>query len=479
MTGAPTPRLEVIDLCFRHAGQHQPILNGVNLTLEPGEAVLVAGATGSGKSTLLNCLAGISPEHTGGALQGQICYDGQDIHAWSIRQRSREMGIVLQNVETQLFTDRVWDELVFGLENWNLPPATLLPLAETSLDTFGLTALRHRSINRLSAGQKQRLLLAALLALQQPLLLLDEPFAYLDQAGIEQLLALLKQRKQQGQSILLIEHRWELARELCDQTYFVKQGHLVQGAIPELDLEIAIEAADQPATPPSLCPAATGGSAPSLQTHQLQWADYPPYPDLTLAPGDCLLLSGSNGCGKTTLLRLLVGLLKPTTGQIVLNGQTVTHWSVTRRAKSIGLVLQNPNHQLFAESVAAEVQPPGSSTQLADWLLTQLQLAPLAGRHPQGLSQGQKRRLALAAVLARQPAVCLLDEIMVGQDPTSLALMVAVLRVYIEQGGMLLVTAHDARVAPALGAQVLTLPDTEKNEERETRNGSQWISSLR
>ena len=127
------PQLQVIDLCLTHIGKSQPTIEGVNLTVEPGEIILIAGATGSGKSTLLNCIAGISPEHIGGKLNGHIFYQGKDLHDSTIRQRSQYFCILLQNVETQIFTDRVWEELVFGLENWNVEPNQIQVLGESAL----------------------------------------------------------------------------------------------------------------------------------------------------------------------------------------------------------------------------------------------------------------------------------------------------------------------------------------------------------
>jgi energy-coupling factor transporter ATP-binding protein EcfA2 len=117
-----SPLIEVIDLSFRHPGNSQSTIEGVNLTIYPGEIILIAGATGSGKSTLLNCLAGITPSHTGGELKGTISDQGTDIGSWSVRQRSQYFCTILQNVETQIFTERLWEEFVFGLENWNIPP---------------------------------------------------------------------------------------------------------------------------------------------------------------------------------------------------------------------------------------------------------------------------------------------------------------------------------------------------------------------
>ena len=453
------PLLEVADLAFTYVGQKQPTLKGVHLTLQARELVVLAGATGSGKSTLLNCLTGIAPEHTGGNLSGQVVYRGREISHWSIRQRSQAMGVMLQNVETQLFTDQVWDEVVFGLENWNLPPGEIQSLAQAALDEFNLAAQQAWRIGQLSAGQKQRLLLACLLTRHQEILILDEPFAYLDAAGVSLLLDLLHQRVRQGQAILLIEHRLELLRPLCDRAYRIDDGQISPWTLSEQkQAHPALKEADAMETSsPAHAFTARVESNLILQTHDVSWGGYPAFPDLRIHPQEVVLLKGDNGCGKTTLLKLLSGLLKPTTGQLDLLAHDVTRWSVVKIAQLVGFVLQNPNHQLFADSVQSEVMQPSVSPDQAEALLVQMNLKHCADKHPHALSQGQKRRLALAAVLARQPRICLLDEIMVGQDPTSLSLMLQTLKTFTDRGGTLIFTSHDPGVAKVLTPRVISL----------------------
>ncbi len=442
-----TPLLKVVDLSFTHVGQAQPTIQGVSLTLNPGELVVLAGATGSGKSTLLNCLTGIAPEHTGGKLSGQVFARGKEITSWSIRDRSQRMGILLQNVETQIFTDQVWEELVFGLENWNLPPGDIQALAQSALTEFDLVTQRDWTIRQLSAGQKQRLLLACLLTRQPDILLLDEPFAFLDTAGVQLLLHLLQKRVQQGQAVLLIEHRLELLKDVCDRIYKIESGRV--GLMESTSIPAQPVAERQP------LPAKDGPVV--LQTENLSWGGYPPFPDLQVRAGEIVLLKGENGCGKTTLLKLLSGLLKPSTGRLDMLGRDVTRRSVVQISRSLGFVLQNPNHQLFAESVEAEVMQPGVDTERAKRLLEELNLSHCAEKHPHALSQGQKRRLALGAVLVREPQICLLDEIMVGQDLTSLGLMLQALRAFTQEGGTLIFTSHDPGVVAVLNPYVLAL----------------------
>lgn len=442
------PLLGITDLSYTHVGGSQPAIVNIHLTLYPGEIVLIAGATGSGKSTLLNCIAGISPTHSGGTLTGEIQYNDESILAWSVQQRSRILGIVLQNVETQLFTDQVTEELAFGLENLNLSPDQIRALTNAALQEFGLESQRNWFITQLSAGQKQRLMLACVLAMNQPILLLDEPFAYLDRDGGELLLRLLKHRAAQGQSILLVEHRLDLVRDVCDRIFHFDAGHLVEGS-----REWKVESGEKIDSIRS--------SSLILQTRNVSWSGYSTFPDLEIYQGETVLLKGDNGCGKTTFLKLISGLLKPSTGTIEILGRNTRKQRVVDIARIVGFVLQNPHHQLFGESVRQELLQPEVTVPAAEQMLKQLRLSDRADQHPQSLSQGQKRRLALGAVLVRQPQLCLLDEITVGQDPQSLWLMLDVLRNFTQQGGTLILTSHDPQVAECLNARVIEIKSGE------------------
>ncbi|ESA38690.1 abc transporter atp-binding protein [Leptolyngbya sp. Heron Island J] len=441
------PVIQIENLSFTYANATQHVLCDINLTLKPGEIVVVAGATGSGKSTLLNCIAGIAPTHIGGTLTGTIHCQGQDIETWNVCQRSHRIGTLLQNVETQIFTDNVYDEVVFGLENLATPTQRIPALTQAILQEFDLQAQTDRPIARLSAGQKQRLIIACVLAMGQPALLLDEPFAYLDQTTSHLLLNLLKQRAAQGQAILIVEHRLDLVQTICDRTLHIHQTHLHPGP-PTL-------AAPLPSSPTPPLPSSPIPLSPLLQTNSLTLYPYPSYSDITLYSGETVLLKGDNGSGKTTLLRMISGLVKPTAGSIELLECSIARKRIVEIAQTVGFVLQNPNHQLFADTVQQEVQQPGILASTADRILVQLNLKERAEQHPQSLSQGQKRRLALGAVLARQPRLCLLDEITIGQDTQSLQLMLNLLQTFTRSGGTLLLTSHDPAVAKALNAKIM------------------------
>jgi energy-coupling factor transport system ATP-binding protein len=443
------PLLTISDLTFTYSNQSHPTLNHVNLTLHPGEIILISGATGCGKSTLLNCLAGISPTHVQGELTGNILVKDQVLNEESVRDRAHYFGVLLQNVETQIFTDTVWEELGFGLENLNISSDRIPLMIDHCLSEFGLSSKARWQIDRLSAGQKQRLVLACLLIMGQSILLLDEPFAYLDKSNCNQLRQLLRDRATQGQGILIVEHRFDLVRDLCDHAFYFEEGCLKKGTPNYFSLFYSPLQLDSNIRSPQ--------ETLVLETDNLSWGGYPSFPNLRLYQGEIILLQGENGCGKTTLLKLLSGLLKPQTGSWWLFGKKATGRPITDLARTVGFVLQNPEHQLFGESVEAEVKQAGISETISNRWLEQLNLAQLRDRHPQSLSRGQKRRLTLAAVLARQPTVCLLDEITVGQDPRSLQLMLTGLDLFAQEGGSAIVTSHNPQVAQLLQAKIIKI----------------------
>jgi energy-coupling factor transport system ATP-binding protein len=434
--------ISVEGLGFQPPGRNDWVLKDAHLTLAPGEIVLVAGPTGSGKSTLINAIAGIVPLHTGGRLVGGVFYEGIPLAGLGVRERARRIGTVLQNIELQMFTDVVCEEVAFGLENLNVPRHEIERRIGETLAAFGLAAQRDWPLHRLSAGQKQRLVLGCVLAMGQRALLLDEPFAYLDRAGSALLVELLVERARQGQGIVVVEHRLDLVAPIAHRLYHCSDGTLAEGPPPLPAVPVTHQNAPAP-------------GAPVLVARGLSWGGYPAFADLEVSAGETVLLKGDNGSGKTTLLRLVSGLLKPTTGAVRVGDRDLTGLDAARRAAEIGFVLQNPNHQLFADSVEGELAQPGVPADLARALLERLTLVPQRSQHPQSLSQGQKRRLALGAVLARRPKVLLLDEITVGQDPGSLALMLAVLRDFTAGGGALVLTSHDPQAAAALGARVV------------------------
>lgn len=439
--------IRVRNLGCRYPHQEEPALVDLDLHLGPG-AYLISGATGSGKSTLGLILAGAIPHLIRGELTGTVEVAGMHPAQVPVRQLARRVGLLLQNVESQMFTDRVADEVAFGLENLALPPREIIRRLEEELARVGAEGLRDRRLATLSAGERQRVMLAALLALGQEVLILDEPLAYLDRAAAQALLDVVARLSARGTTCLLLEHRREAVRPVIGEEVCLHRGRRV----PRLPAA--------PLPPPLPGDAPHGEVVLSLNQVSFGWQQGRPlFRELSLEAraGHSLVLLGDNGAGKTTLLRLAVGLLSAEAGEVLLLGRPLRRRRPGPLPREAALVLQNPHHQLRLPTVWEEVAWGAVNAEVAAAEMAALGLHGLESRHPQALSSGQKRRLTLAAALARRPRVLLLDEPTVGQDDGSLALMLSRLKDFVTQGGALITATHDRRAARVLAQSVLLL----------------------
>jgi len=438
--------LRVDNISYEYSGTGSKVLDQANLELKQGEIVLLSGPTGSGKSTMALLAAGILQRHGQGLCHGSITLGGRDVTSIIPRDLARELGILFQNVDLQLFHDRVTEDIAFGPENLGFSPESVSICLERELSRFDLCSYRDREISTLSGGYRQRVAMAGMIAMGQGYLILDEPLAFLDRSAGQSLVNLLGQIKQRI-GVLLIEHRTDLVKAVADRVLHLSNGEVLPGSPPASANNF-------------FC---YGPGGPEVMRAQEASYRFPKYEvsvlkgcTLTLRQGISHVLLGDNGCGKTTLLKVLAGLINPLMGSVEL---------VASKSKGkgpfqgVGLVLQNPDHQLFMPTVAEEVQTFARQKSLAGQLLEELHLDPFAARHPQSLSRGQKRRLALAAILAQRPRVLLLDEPTVGQDPESLKLMLIALHRFVSEGGCLLSATHDYHAGRALGQVVWHMGD--------------------
>lgn len=420
-------------LSCRYPQQAAPALRDLTLTLaEPG-VYLVSGPTGCGKSTLGLILAGAIPHVIRAEVAGTVQVAGQEPASTPLPHLARQVGLLLQNVDSQMVTDRVEDEIAFGLENLAVPPAEMKSKCLTALRLVEGEPLLHRRLDTLSAGERQRVMLAALLVLGQRVLILDEPLAYLDRQASARLLRLLQALAQQGILCLVLEHRRSLVLPLARQEICLAEGLLLPAPPDPPRLRLRQVTFAWPAAPPCLL---------SLS--------------LEVRAGQSLVILGDNGAGKTTFLKLLAGLYRPQEGTITVH--TEQPGRLWRRPQNhLALVLQNPVQQLRLPTVAQEVAWGAASPAAVAREIAALGLTGLEDRHPHSLSSGQKRRLTLAAALAREPQILLLDEPTVGQDDANLTILLHRLADYVQAGGTLITATHDVRAASSLGQQVLVL----------------------
>ncbi len=448
-------------------------LDGLDLHVAPGEFVLLTGPSGCGKSTLIRCLCGLIPQALAARMSGRVIVDGHDTRQRSLAELGAAVGVVLQDPSTQLFNLTVDDEVAFAPRNRGLPRPEVARRVDWALEASGITALRGREVHSLSGGEQQRLAIAAVLALEPRVLLLDEPASCLDVRGTRQVMATLARLSAAGLTILIAEHRLGEVARLARRTLVMDQGRVVaDGPTPEVlgrrellsrlglrrpalepqdDWAALLEPAPPPPGPPLI--ELQGVEAGYGRSAVLQGVD------LKLYPGEMAALVGDNGSGKSTLAQVLAGLLQPRRGRIRVDGG--------RRlppGRGIGLLFQDPQQQLFCDTVEEEVafgpRNWGSfAPESLEAVLAATGLAGLRERSVWALSLGEQQRTALAAVLALGPSLAILDEPTVGQDWRHLSAFMDLLAALNRAGRAILVITHDYKLVHHYARRILLLRD--------------------
>ena len=440
--------IELKNVNFSYDGKTR-ILENVNIALNYGEVNLVSGHSGEGKSTLLYIISGIIPNITDGKLSGEVLLNGEEIKGKRLGEVCRKVGVVLQNADEQIIQKTVEDEIAFGCENLAFSPEKISKQIDTVCRLMKLD--QSWQSRKLSGGQKQRLITASTLAMGQKIVILDEPLANLDTAGAEMLMSTLKSLAKAGYCIIVIEHRLDVVLPFVDKVFHVGNKSVNKITDRENYLkEQSTEIEDACST--------FSGTLPVFSLSDVAFSvkerDILNGVSFDILKGSRAVLLGENGCGKTTLLRLISRLEKPTRGVIMQNiddkfGQK--NKQSKKWYQKVGVVYQNPDYQLFMPTVEKEIKFGAKSHEYADEIAEKFGVKQLYARHPQSLSEGQKRRVSIAAVVATDPEVLILDEPTVGQDYKGLCEMVEVLnRIHEETHNTMITVTHDCRCAAAL-----------------------------
>ena len=474
--------LEVRQLSFTYPNAASPALGGVSFAVEPGAFWALCGPSGSGKSTLLRLLKpGLALNgETGGAVR----FDGEDLRSLDRRRAAAEIGFVGQNPAAQLVTDKVWHELVFGMESLGVPQAEMRRRAAETAAFFGIEPLFHRRTDALSGGQMQLLNLAAVMTLRPKLLLLDEPTAQLDPIAAEEfLLALQKTARELGTAVLLCEHRLEHVLPLCGGMLVLEEGRVLCGgdvpsvgafllasehpfslALPtamrvhgsvqtDLPCPVSVQQgrdflcaylADHAAEPLPVLPPPAEEKAAALEAKEVffRYAKdaAPVLHDFSLAafPGELLCVLGGNGAGKTTALRVLAGQLSPQQGRV-------------RRAGTAAFLPQDPTLLFLKNNLSADLKAaaPDADEKDVERIVALCCLQGLLERHPFDLSGGEQQRAALAKLLLTKPDILLLDEPTKGFDAAFKAEFAALLLELRAQGVCVVMVSHDVEFCAA------------------------------
>lgn len=490
--------LEIKDLCCRYLSRKKDTLKHVNLSIQEGEMVLIAGRSGSGKSTLIKSITGLLDEEEG-HLSGEILLQGKNLRAMSPEDIGLLVGTVYQTPDDQLFAMTVADEVGFALENRGEEPAIIAAEVKRALEKTGLSGFEERSIHALSGGQRQRLALASILVTHPKLLILDEPVSQMNPQGVKDFLELLVSlNREDHMTILVVEHRVnELARyfpRICCmyEGQFVYDGkteeawnalgdteayglrepqavklsrllHLpkISGHVNEVAREIqqaALPLAVHVERKESISQAPVILEGKNLH-YRYEGAEKETLHGVNfqIHKGTINALMGFNGAGKSTLMNLLSGLDAPSSGEILLLGKPAQ-----KQRHHIGYMRQEADLMLLTDSVEEELSwnNPSLTEEELDQLLTKLHLRHYRRDFPLALSKGQRLRVVFGAMLARKDNdLLLLDEPTTGQDQKSLKEIKELLLYAASEGRTVFFCTHDIELATELADQILLLKE--------------------
>ncbi len=521
-TGGPIVVFERVT--YTHFEKTEPALIDVSLSIQRGSFTLLVGPSGSGKSTLCQLLNGVIPHLLGGKLDGEVVVDGLPTTQTPVKDLAQSTGLLFQDPEWMFATLQVEDEVAFGPENLCLPVEEVARRVDEALDYVDLDPLRKNLVWALSGGQIQKLGLATVLAMQTPLIVLDEPTANLDPAATHAVHQMILRLRSEGRTVVLVTKDLDEFIAQADDMIVLAGGRvLAQGTprrvIAEKGLELLelgvwlpepteiglqlhrrglLPAGEVPLTVEEAANALTGLLSPQgirfkepdreiekpahpgealVTARDVRFAYGPKTQALRgvsfeIRQGEILAIVGQNGAGKSTLSKLLVGLLKPAGGELILFDRPARKWRVQDLANKIALVFQNPEHQFLCDTVEEElsysllaqgVEDPAEIERRVQAMLQRLELADVAQSHPFALSAGAKRRLGVATMLVGGHArLLIVDEPTYGQDKRMTDRLMQLIDGLRQEGITVLMITHDMRLVDAYVERAIVMADGEK-----------------
>ena len=493
--------LKINSFSYRYQSRESFTLNNIELSLKPGEMLLLAGRSGCGKSTLIKAISGLLGSDGAGESKGSIYLQNEDITTWPPEKIGQLVGTVYQSPDDQLFAMTVADEVGFALENQGLEPELIAAKVSETLALVGLEGFEEYSIHKLSGGQRQRLALASILITRPKLLILDEPVSQMNPQGVQSFLQLLlRLNREEHIAILMIEHRVNELYNYFPRLAVMERGRIIYDGSMEEAWYALSERQDVGVREPQnvkLCRAlglprltshcesivtmirrqhtinlynklcsTTSSDSDTLTSEVILSAEdvsytYPGSNSPTLKSlsfelhrGEVVGLMGFNGAGKSTLMNLLGGLTHVEQGSICLDSLPIA-----KSLGKIGYLRQEPDLMLLADTVREELcwKNKALTQDALEKLMRKLHLERYADDFPLALSKGQRLRVVLGAMLAKRPELLLLDEPTTGQDEQSLQEIKDLLLDYKKQGGTVFICTHDVELAAEITDRIIVL----------------------
>ncbi len=441
------------------------VLNGIDLSIEQGEYVVVCGPSGSGKSTLAYLFNGLIPHFFGGTLKGSVTLNDVNTGDRSVGDLFQDVGLVLQNADAHLFNSTVENEIAFGLESLGIPGPEIQERVLEIARLLDIEDLFDRTPTMLSGGEMRLVSIASILCLDPSIVLLDEPFANLDWAGAERVGKVLRHIHKKGKTVMVVQQQMGAFLRDSSRCLIVKQGKISFDGGPQAAFEVL---AGEHLVPQyaEKKRRESHGNEPILAAHDLSCRieGKEILKDITfeLNSGETVALIGRNGAGKTTLVKHLNGLLQPAEGEVIFLGKGINGRAPSEISAQVGLSFQNPNDQFFKSRVEDElnVGPKMLGKPNDGWikeLCSLFDLDRLLDRSPYRLSEGEKKRVAISSILTMRPKLLVLDEPTIGQDGCFKETLARLLAALGERGFTTLIVTHDLGFAQAIADRWMVL----------------------
>ncbi len=441
-------RIKDLSLAFPEQGK---VFNNISFNVRKNTITLLSGNSGVGKSSLLMCIARVIPNIIEGEIKGEIIYKNTNIADKGIDSISGSIGYMFQDPDSQLCSFTVEDEIAFGLENLNIDPNQMDDIIDRTLDLTGIRHLRMRNLNQLSGGEKQKVALSSILALDPEFIIMDEPTANLDPKSTREIVDLIRKlRDEMGKTILIVEHKVKEIMDIVDDVIEIDEDGALNIEKDEFFKSYLVKSKLPVKSKKSL------EENPVIKVENLSFSydkDREILKDInfSLYEGEMVAIIGPNGAGKSTLTKLLIGLMDPCKGRILIKNKDISEMSPKDIGKSLGLIFQNPEHQFIKMTVEKEMalgmELGGASQEevsfKVDYYLNLFNLSSQKNMNPFSLSQGQKRRLSTASMMINGQPILILDEPTYGQDRENLQELLNLLYDINNRGVSILMITHD------------------------------------
>lgn len=510
------PIIDVENLSFKYFGCNDFALKDINIKIGKGEFIGVIGKSGSGKSTLLHCLTGIIPHEIKGEKTGSVIINNLNTDEHGISEITNQLGIVFQNPEIQLFNISVEDELAFICENLAYPIDEIKKSVDFALDTIGIHHLKDEYPFNLSGGEKQKVAIASVLTVRPKILVLDEPTSELDAKGKETVFKTLKKLKNDGMTIILVDHNLDGSYKLADKLILLDDGKIEMFGETEnilkspmieslglrlpqqvqmglklklngmlMDIENMARLLDEKIINKefsikylNLVNNSNVENAIKIENLSFKRDNHVILKNINLEikNGDFIALIGKNGSGKTTLALIIMGILKKNKGVVNVFGET--NGDIKKIRKKVGFLFQNPEHQLFCNTVTEEIKYGLENDIDMNKIMENMNLKRLKDNHPLTLSRGEKQRVATATAISNNPEILIIDEPTTGQDWNNIKSFMNILKELNDDGKTILIITHDMRVVGEYCKKVILMDDGEILFNLETREAFEKLSAF-